>query len=66
MNRIKKIRELKRISQKALAESAYISGPYLCDLENNRRGAKPETLARIAEVLNVTVNDLIDDEHETA
>ena len=66
MNRIKEIREYKRITQKSLAEAAHISGPYLYDLENNRRGAKPETLARIAEALGVTVNDLIDRNEEPA
>ena len=66
MNRIKEIREEKKVTQKALAEAAKISQPYLYDLENNRRGARPETLARIAEALGVSVGDLIEDEEETA
>ena len=44
--------------QKDLAIAANISRPYLHDLENNRRGAKPETLQRIAEALGVTVDEL--------
>ena len=58
MNRIKEIRERVGIQQKDLAERAAVSQPYLCDLENNRRGAKPETLRRIAEALGVTVEEL--------
>ena len=57
-NRIKALRIEKEITQKKLAETAMISQPYLFDLENNRRGAKPETLARIAEALGVTVDEL--------
>ena len=65
MNQIKKIRELKRINQKTLAEAAQISQPYLSDLEKNRRGARPETLERIAYVLGVTVDELYVREVET-
>ena len=46
--------------QKELALAANISRPYLHDLENNRRGAKPETLQRIANALGVTVEELED------
>ena len=60
MNRIKELREARHMMQKELAESAMISRPYLHDLENNRRGAKPETLQRIADALGVTVHDLIE------
>ena len=44
--------------QKELAEKAGISCPYLHDLERDRRGAKPETISRIAEALGVTVEEL--------
>lgn len=60
MNLIKVIRLSKRISQKILADSAHVSQPYLHDLENNRRGAKPETLERIADALGVTIDELLD------
>lgn len=60
MNRIKEIREGLKISQVELSGKAKVSQPYLHDLENNRRGAKPETLARIAGALGVTVNELIE------
>ena len=59
-NRIKFIRETLKITQKELAEKSLISAPYLLDLENNRRGARPETLERIAAALGVTVEELID------
>lgn len=58
MNRIKEVRMVKGISQKQLAAMVNISAPYLHDLENNRRGAKPETMNRIANALGVTVSDL--------
>ena len=58
MNRIKEIRESAGISQKDLAIKANVSRPYLSDLEKNRRGAKPETLQRIAEALGVNTKDL--------
>ena len=59
MNRIKEFREKANIKSGELAKMAKISQPYLYDLENNRRGAKPETLERIALALGVNVTDLI-------
>lgn len=58
MNKIKALREQAGIQQKELAARAEISQPFLCDLENNRRGAKPETYQRIADALGVKVEDL--------
>ena len=58
MYRINEIRERAGIQQKDLAERADVSRPFLCDLENNRRGAKEETLRRIADALGVTVEEL--------
>ena len=57
-NRIKEIRVMMRVSQNALARSVGVSQPFICDLENNRRGAKPETMSRIADALGVSVSDL--------
>lgn len=60
MNRIKSIREEIKMTQTELAQLADISQPYLHDLENERRGARPETLERIAAALGVTVEELMD------
>lgn len=57
--RIKELRERRGLMQKDLAEVAMVSKPYLHDLENNKRGAKPETLQRIANALGVDVSELI-------
>ena len=59
MNRIREIRESINMAQKELAKLVGISCPFLCDLEKNRRGAKPETYQRIAEALNVSVSELM-------
>lgn len=58
MYRIRELREEKQITQKELAIAANISRPYLHDLEYNRRGARPETLKRIADALGVPVDEM--------
>ena len=60
--RIKAVRNALRIPQKELANKAGISQPYLHDLENNLRGAKPETLERVAGALGVNAELLIEQE----
>lgn len=62
MYRIKEVRNALRVSQKDLAVMATISQPYLHDLENNRRGAKAETLQRIADALGVSVSILTEED----
>lgn len=64
MNKIKALRTERGITQKSLADSAHISQPYLFDLENNRRGAKSETLARIALALGVHVTELFENDEK--
>lgn len=59
MNRIKELRESLGINQKQLAAMIGVSRPFLCDLEKNRRGARPETYQRIADVLRVPVANLM-------
>jgi transcriptional regulator with XRE-family HTH domain len=66
LNNVKLIREATGLTQKALAEAASISAPFLHDLENGNRNARPETWARIAKVLGCTVEDLKDREEEPA
>jgi DNA-binding XRE family transcriptional regulator len=46
------------MTQKALAEAANVSAPFLYDLENGNRNAKPETWLRIAEALECKVEDI--------
>ena len=58
MNRIKEYRTKAGMMQGELAKLAGISQPYLHDLEHGNRGAKPETLQRIASALRVSVQDL--------
>ena len=58
MNNIRRIREERGLTQKALAEAAGVSAPFLFDLENGNRNAKPETLARIAAALGCTIDEL--------
>lgn len=60
MYRIREVRSVLRVSQKELSERAHVSRPYLVDLENNRRGAKPETLKRIADALGVEESVLVE------
>lgn len=57
-NQIKKIRTRLRMTQLELSKLAGITQPYLCDLENNRRGAREETYQRIADALDVEISDL--------
>lgn len=69
MNHIKLIREAVGMTQKALADAANISAPFLFDLENGNRNAKPETWERIAAALGCSVSDLFEKEagnHENA
>jgi transcriptional regulator with XRE-family HTH domain len=65
LNNVKLIREATGLTQKALAEAASISAPFLHDLENGNRNARPETWARIAKVLGCTVEDLKDRKEES-
>lgn len=58
-NNIKMLRTIAGITQAELADAAHISRPYLYDLENGNRGAKPETMQRIADALGCTVDDLL-------
>lgn len=64
MTALKRIRREKRIMQKTLAEAAGVSGPFIYDLENGNRNAKPETWERIAAALGVTVDELVKEDEE--
>ena len=60
MDRIKEVRAHLKISQIDLAKNAGVSQPFLSDLENNRRGAKPETYQRIADCMGVDVSEIVE------
>ena len=58
MNRIKEVRERLKVSQLELARRAGVSQPFIHDLENENRNAKPETMRKIADALGCSVDDL--------
>lgn len=60
---IRRIRLDRRMTQKELADACGLSQPYIVDLERGARGAKPETLERIAAALGVTVPELLEEYH---
>lgn len=58
MNRIREVREQLKISQIELARRANVSQPFIHDLENGNRNAKPQTMMKIADALGVPVESL--------
>ena len=66
MSNLKLIREANGMTQKALANAAMVSPPFIHDLENGNRNAKPETWERIAAALGCTVEELTERKEETA
>ncbi|MEM6727805.1 MAG: helix-turn-helix transcriptional regulator [Pseudomonadota bacterium] len=56
---IKLWREHRGLSQDALAEAAGVPRPNISAIEKGRRGASVETLKRIADALNVRLDDLV-------
>lgn len=57
--RIGEIRKLRKISQAKLAELADLSVSYISFIENAKRKASLESLISIAEVLNTTLDELL-------
>lgn len=58
-NNIRLLRTKNRISQDKLSELAVINQQQISFIENGKACPKLETVIKIAEALNVTVNDLI-------
>ena len=58
MNKIKVIRLAKEMTQCELAKAAGVTPPFMHDLENGKRNAKPATMRKIAAALGCTVEDL--------
>lgn len=64
MTALERIRREKGITQAALANATNLSQPFIHDLEKGNRGAKRETLNKIAAALECNVSDLIEDQEE--
>lgn len=60
MNKLKSVRVLKGIKQKDMAVKLGVSPQYLSRLESGRIDLKLSTLKQIAEILEVSIGDLID------
>ena len=58
INRLKEVRLARGIMQTEIAGRAGLSNAFVSDLEKNRRTAKPETWARIAEAIGCTVEEI--------
>jgi transcriptional regulator with XRE-family HTH domain len=61
-DRIREIREARRMTQDALADSAKISKSFLSEIENNHRDIGSKNLLRIANALGVSVDFLLQGE----
>jgi transcriptional regulator with XRE-family HTH domain len=59
---MKRLREVRGLSQEALAHDAEIDRTYVSDLERAKYAATVDMLAAMAEVLGVKPCDLIDEE----
>ena len=62
MTALEKIRREKGVTQAALASATNLSQPFIHDLEKGNRGAKRETLNKIAAFLGCDVSDLTEDQ----
>lgn len=61
---IKKIRKERGLTQKQLGEKLGISQAAIGQFESNKANPKMETIQKIANALNVSLNDLIPDSYE--
>ncbi len=59
--KLKRIRERKGLSQRALAAKAKMSVTYLCNVENGKADPSLSTLRRLAQALRVKVVNLLDE-----
>jgi len=62
--RIKEIRELRNLSQEALAELVNMESRHISRIETGKSFTTLENIAKIADVLNVNMNDLFLFEHK--
>lgn len=61
-NPIRVYRELRGLSARELAERTGISAAFLSEIENGKKDGGVSTLKKIAQVLRVTIDDLVDDD----
>ena len=59
-NPIRVYRELRGLSAKELAEKTRISAAFLSEIETGKKEGGVSTLKKIAQVLRVTIDDLVD------
>jgi transcriptional regulator with XRE-family HTH domain len=64
-NRIKELRDQKGISQEELAHRAGLSRTGMGFLETGKRWPRLDTLMKVAQGLNVTVDELLKGLHKT-
>ena len=58
-DRIRKYRELSRMTQEQLSESCSLSTGYIGQLERGTRSPSLETLVKISQILRVSLDDLV-------
>lgn len=63
-NKIKKLREDKRMTQQELADLVGLSQSTIGMLESGRQGASRKTLVKLADFFGVTVDYLLSDDEE--
>ncbi len=61
-DRIKEIREKKRMTQEQLSDKAKISKGFLSDVENNKKNISSQLLLKVANVLGASVDYLLSGE----
>ena len=58
-DRIRKYRELSRMTQEQLSESCSLSTGYIGHLERGTRSPSLETLVKISQIIRVSLDDLV-------
>lgn len=64
--RVRHLRQSKNLTQEKLAELSGISGKYVGDLERGEANVSIQVLEQVATSLQVTISDLLDNEHEAS
>ena len=62
--RLKEIRKARGLTQEALAEQVDLTPQYLSRLEGGRQSPSVETVAKLAEALQVELRELFDLDHQ--